>query len=99
MRSFGFTVPGRATTVTTGVGTSAAAVFGGHALNLAAISAALAEVAGPTSAAVTFLVAASGLQPLGVGAAFWALVVRLVVRATLHRPRREEGRGEEEARG
>lgn len=150
MRSFGFTVPWRASMVTTGAGTSAAAVFGGHAINLAAISAALAagDSAGPrerrwvaaftaglvalllaltsgalvavteaapagivetvaglallstfaasmvaalatdtgrTSATVTFLVAASGLQLFGVGAAFWALVVGLVVRATLER--------------
>jgi benzoate membrane transport protein len=163
MRSFGFTVPWRASMVTTGAGTSAAAVFGGHAVNLAAISAALAageqagersrrwvaafvagltalvlaltsgalvavteaapagivetvaglallatfaasitaalaDPAGRTSAVITFLVAASGLQLLGVGAAFWALVVGLAVRATLERPRPEEGRGEE-ARG
>jgi benzoate membrane transport protein len=163
MRSFCFTVPWRASMVTTGAGTSAAAVFGGHAVNLAAISAALAageqagersrrwvaafvagltalvlaltsgalvavteaapagivetvaglallatfaasitaalaDPAGRTSAVITFLVAASGLQLLGVGAAFWALVVGLAVRATLERPRPEEGRGEE-ARG
>ncbi len=154
MRSFGFTVPWRASMVTTGAGTSAAAFLGGHAINLAAISAALAageqagersrrwvaafvaglaalvlactsgalvavteaapagivetvaglallatfasavvaaldDPAGRTSAAVTFLVAASGLQLLGVGAAFWALVVGLAVRATIeHHPRR-----------
>jgi benzoate membrane transport protein len=150
MRSFGFTVPWRASMVATGAGTSAAAFLGGHAINLAAISAALAadeqagersrrwvaafvagntalvlactsgalvavteaapsgivetvaglallttfasavvaaldDPAGRTSAAVTFLVAASGLQLLGVGAAFWALVVGLAVRATIER--------------
>jgi benzoate membrane transport protein len=150
MRSFGFAVPWRASMVTTGAGTSAAAFLGGHAINLAAISAALAageqagersrrwvaafgagitalvlactsgalvavteaapagivetvaglallttfasavvaaldDPAGRTSAAVTFLVAASGLQLLGVGAAFWALVVGLAVRATIER--------------
>lgn len=160
MRSFGYTVPWRASMVTTGAGTGVAAVFGGHAINLAAISAALAageqagdrsrrwvaafvagltalvlaftsgalvavtekapagivetvaglallstfaasvvaalqDARGRTSAAVTFLVAASGLQLLGVGAAFWALVVGLLVRSTIERPpREEEPRGE-----
>lgn len=152
MRSFGFTVPWRAAMVTTGAGTTASAFLGGHAINLAAISAALAagdqagersrrwvaafvagltalvlactsgalvavteaapagivetvaglallttfaaavvaaleDAQGRTSAAVTFLVAASGLQLAGVGAAFWALVVGLAVRATIERPR------------
>lgn len=155
MRSFGYTVPWRASMVTTGAGTGVAAVFGGHAINLAAISAALAageqagdrsrrwvaafvagltalvlaftsgalvavtekapagivetvaglallstfaasivaalqDAHGRTSAAVTFLVAASGLQLLGVGAAFWALVVGLLVRSTIERPPHEE---------
>lgn len=160
MRSFGYTVPWRASMVTTGAGTGVAAVFGGHAINLAAISAALAageqagdrsrrwvaafvagltalvlaftsgalvavtekapagivetvaglallstfaasivaalqDAHGRTSAAVTFLVAASGLQLLGVGAAFWALVVGLLVRSTIERPpHEEEPRGE-----
>jgi benzoate membrane transport protein len=160
MRSFGYTVPWRASMVTTGAGTGVAAVFGGHAINLAAISAALAageqagdrsrrwvaafvagltalvlaftsgalvavtekapagivetvaglallstfaasivaalqDARGRTSAAVTFLVAASGLQLLGVGAAFWALVVGLLVRSTIERPpHEEEPRGE-----
>lgn len=150
MRSFGFAVPWRAAMVTTGAGTTASAFLGGHAINLAAISAALAagdqagersrrwgaafvagltalvlactsgalvavteaappgivetvaglallttfaaavvaaleDVQGRTSAAVTFLVAASGLQLAGVGAAFWALVVGLAVRATIER--------------
>lgn len=160
MRSFGYTVPWRASMVTTGAGTGVAAVFGGHAINLAAISAALAageqagersrrwvaafvagltalvlaftsgalvavtekapagivetvaglallstfaasivaalqDARGRTSAAITFLVAASGLQLLGVGAAFWALVVGLLVRSTIERPpHEEEPRGE-----
>lgn len=38
-------------------------------------------------AVVTFLVAASGIQVLGVSAAFWALVAGLAVRVVLH-PRR-----------
>ena len=45
MRSFGYTVPWRSAMLVTGVGTALAAPFGGHAVNLAAISAALA--AGP----------------------------------------------------
>lgn len=162
MRSFGFDVPWRASMVTTGAGTTAAAFFGGHAINLAAISAALAagdeagersrrwiasvsagvtalvlaltsgvlvtvteaapdgiveavaglallgtfaaalvgalgDVRGRTSAVVTFLVAASGVQVLGVGAAFWALVVGLLVAAVLER--RPEAGTTEESRG
>ncbi len=42
MNSFGYTVPWRASMLTTGVGTAAGALAGGHAINLAAISAALA---------------------------------------------------------
>ncbi len=45
MRAHGFTVPWRPAMLTTGLGTAVAAPFGGHAVNLAAISAALA--AGP----------------------------------------------------
>lgn len=45
MRAHGYDVPWRPAMVTTGLGTVAAAPFGGHAVNLAAISAALA--AGP----------------------------------------------------
>ncbi len=144
--SFGYRVPWRESMTVTGIGTVLAAPLGGHAVNLAAITAAL--VAGPeagadvtrrwrgsVSAAVTYLVlgalcsalaalaaaapagvieaaaglallgalagsladalgepadrvpavaclavAASGITVLGVGAAFWALVVGLVVR-------------------
>ncbi|MCM3780866.1 benzoate/H(+) symporter BenE family transporter [Microbacterium hydrocarbonoxydans] len=42
MRSFGYEVPWRPAMLVTGVGTAAAAAAGGHAINLAAISAALA---------------------------------------------------------
>jgi benzoate membrane transport protein len=148
--SHGYAVPWRETMTVTGIGTVVAAPFGGHAINLAAITAALA--AGPTagpdrsrrwvasataaccylvlavacsalgalveaapsgviqaaaglallgtlasaltatladpfereSAVVTFVVAASGITVLGVGAAFWALVAGLVVRAVIH---------------
>jgi benzoate membrane transport protein len=45
MRAHGFEVPWRPAMLVTGVGTAVAAPFGGHAVNLAAISAALA--AGP----------------------------------------------------
>jgi benzoate membrane transport protein len=149
MASHGYEVPWRETMTVTGVGTVVGAPFGGHAINLAAITAALA--AGPTagtdrsrrwiapvtaaccylvlavacsalsalvdaapggviqaaaglallgtlasslsealddpvereSAVVTFVVAASGITVLGVGAAFWALVAGLVVRAVI----------------
>lgn len=150
MRSFGFTVPWRASMITTGLATAATAPLGTHAVNLAAISAALSagDEAGPrerrwiaattaggtyvvlaltsgllvavteaapdgiietvaglallatfanaivaaisdvrtrTSAVVTFLVAASGAQILGIGAAFWALVLGMAIRFTLER--------------
>jgi benzoate membrane transport protein len=149
MSSHGYDVPWRETMTVTGVGTVLGAPFGGHAINLAAITAALA--AGPTagrdlsrrwiasataaacylvlaaaasalsalvdaapggviqaaaglallgtlatslsealadpsereSAVVTFLIAASGITVLGIGAAFWALVAGLVVRAVI----------------
>ena len=152
MTSFGYTVPWRETMTVTGIGTAAGAPFGGHAINLAAITAALA--AGPDAgpdpsrrwiatatasgaylvlavasaalaalvaaapgaviqaaaglallgalaaslsgaladeserepAAITFLVAASGISIAGVGAAFWALVAGLVLRWILPRP-------------
>ncbi|MFJ4658396.1 benzoate/H(+) symporter BenE family transporter [Nocardia sp. NPDC088792] len=146
MASFGYRVPWRAAMAVTGLGTIIGAPAGGHAINLAAISAALsagpsahpdpkrrwiaASTAGLTylvlalasgalvtlvatapkgvletvaglaliatlagaltaalapadhrlSAALTFLVAASGVTLLGIGAAFWALVAGLVVR-------------------
>lgn len=47
MRSYGYTVPWRPSMLVTGLGTAAAATAGGHAANLAAISAAIA--AGPDS--------------------------------------------------
>ncbi|WP_307855892.1 benzoate/H(+) symporter BenE family transporter [Nocardioides faecalis] len=152
MSSLGYRVPWRESLAVTGLGTVAGACSGGHAVNLAAISAALA--AGPAaggdrarrwvaalSAAVTYLVlavgssalaamvvaaadglmqaaaglallatlgaalgealadpaereaaaatlvvAASGVTVLGIGAAFWALLVGLVLRAFLRTP-------------
>lgn len=149
MRSYGYEVPWRPAMIVTGIGSALGAPAGGHGINLAAISAALAAsdeadpdprrrwVAGvstgvgyvllgllsaafaslvlwapaaviPTVAGlalfaafgsavhlalndpndripaiVTFLVAASGIAPLGISAAFWSLVVGLLVRAVL----------------
>ncbi|MDQ1200664.1 benzoate/H(+) symporter BenE family transporter [Rhodococcus sp. SORGH_AS_0303] len=151
MASFGYAVPWRASMTVTGVGTAIAAPAGVHAVNLAAISAALAAapdahpdrdrrwiaavaagasylalalasaalaslvalapagivetVAGlallatlaaslaaalsteadRVPAAITFVVAASGVAIAGIGSAFWALVLGLVVRLGLTR--------------
>lgn len=151
MRSYGYEVPWRSAMITTGVGTILGAPAGGHAINLAAISAALAAsdeagkdpsrrwIAGVTTgvaylalgtasavfaalvvfapagviaavaglallasfasavhqaivepelripAAVTFIVAASGISPFGIAAAFWALLVGLVLHVALRR--------------
>jgi benzoate membrane transport protein len=152
MSSYGYRVPWRETMTVTGIGTLVGAPFGGHAINLAAITAAM--TAGPTAgpdrnrrwtavvaaaatylvlalacgaltalvaaapgdvmqaaaglallgtlaaslagaladedgreaAVVCFVIAASGVSILGVGAAFWALVAGLVLRPLL-RPR------------
>lgn len=149
LSSFGYRVPWREAMGVTGVGTLLGAPFGGHAVNLAAITAAmtagpmagtdrtrrwvaaasaaatyvvlalaasavaalvaaapgdvipaaaglaligtfatalagaLAEEGDREAAAVCFLVAASGITVLGVGAAFWALIAGLVVRPVL----------------
>lgn len=151
MTSFAYDVPWRSVMSITGIGTVLVAPFGGHGINLAAISAALA--AGPSahpdtkrrwiaafsagwfylflalcSAAVatlvavappgvvetvaglalfgtlgaslagalkaetgreaailTFLIAASGVVIFGIGSAFWALVVGLLLRRVLAR--------------
>ncbi len=149
MRSYGYEVPWRPTMIVTGIGSALGAPAGGHGINLAAISAALAAapeadpdpkrrwvasvssgvfclvlgaasasfttlvvlapaavipavagvalfatfgsaigqaVADPAErmpAVVTFLVAASGIAPLGVSAAFWSLVAGLLVRGVL----------------
>ncbi|MCW2772363.1 MAG: benzoate transporter [Nocardioides sp.] len=147
--SFGYQVPWRETMTVTGIGTLVGAPFGGHAINLAAITAAMTAgpMAGPDrsrrwiatvtasatylvlalacgaltalvaaapghvmqaaaglallgtlgsalagaladednreAAVVCFLVAASGISVLGVGAAFWALAAGLVLRPVL----------------
>ncbi|SJN09857.1 Benzoate transport protein [Leucobacter sp. 7(1)] len=154
MQSFGYTIPWRSPLALTGVGSALTAPLGGHAINLAAISAALIAgpeagphgrrwiagmsaggtsimlgilspglatliLAGPAGvlpalagvallptfvsaisqsfaiaaqrvpAALTFLVAASGISVLGLSSAFWALATGLVVRGvlTIGRPR------------
>ncbi len=149
MASFDFRVPWRETMSVTGLATLVSAPFGGHAVNLAAITAAmtagpmagpdraqrwraavaaagtyvvlalgaaaltalvaaapggvmqaaaglallgtlaasltgaLADEEGREAAAVCFLVAASGISVLGIGAAFWALVAGLTLRPLL----------------
>ena len=161
MSSYGYQVPWRETMAVTGLGTAAGAMAGGHAINLAAITAsmaaspeadpdpgrrwvasytagwaylllalfstaltafisvappdvasavaglallgtlssslagALSVTAGREAAAITFVVAASGLTFFGIGAAFWALAAGLLVRAVLPRspahPREPKG--------
>lgn len=149
MSSYGYQVPWRETMTVTGIGTLLGAPFGGHAINLAAITAAM--TAGPTAGAdrsrrwtavvaaaatylvlalacgaltalvaaapgdvmqaaaglallgtlaaslagaladedgreaavICFVVAASGVSILGIGAAFWALLAGLVLRPLL----------------
>jgi benzoate membrane transport protein len=51
----------------------------------AALRSALASPAGREAATITFVVAASGTVIGGVGAAFWALLAGLLVRAVLTR--------------
>ena len=87
MRSFGYAVPWRPAMLVTGIGTALAAPAGGHAVNLAAISAALA--AGPeadadpkrrwiagVSAGVSYLV-------LGAASAAFAALVLLAPAAVI----------------
>lgn len=155
MAGFGYTVPWRPALTTTGIGSILGAPFGGHAINLAAISAALAAgpeagpkerrwIAGVTAgcsylvlgvasaglatavlaapaeivttvagvalfatfasacagamqtpelrlpAAITLIVAASGVSAAGLSSAFWALVEGILVAAlvTKHSTRR-----------
>jgi benzoate membrane transport protein len=52
----------------------------------ASLAAALSATEGREAPAITFVVAASGLSFLGIGAAFWALVAGLLVRAVLTTP-------------
>jgi benzoate membrane transport protein len=158
MASYGYPVPWRETMTVTGAGTAVAALAGGHAVNLAAITAALAaspdadpdpgrrwiaswtsgwaylvlalvstalttfvsaappDVVGAVAGlallgtlasslasalsaaegreapAITFVVAASGLTFLGLGAAFWALAAGLLVHAVVPRSPGPPGR-------
>jgi benzoate membrane transport protein len=52
----------------------------------ASLAGALSDTEGREAPAITFVVAASGLSFLGIGAAFWALVAGLLVRAVLTKP-------------
>ncbi|GIH25808.1 benzoate transporter [Acrocarpospora phusangensis] len=151
MATYGYTPPLRPVLVTTGLASAAAAPFGGHALNLAAITAALTagpdthpdpdrrwiatvalgagqlalglgaglamalvllsppvlviavaglallpalgsslaaavtEPEGREAAVVTFVVTASGMTILSIGAAFWGLVAGALTALLLHR--------------
>ncbi|MER5650068.1 benzoate/H(+) symporter BenE family transporter [Streptosporangium sp. NPDC002524] len=62
-----------------------------------AVTSAVADPGGREAAAVTFVVTASGLTLLGVGAAFWGLVAGGLM-TLLHRPRRLHRRGESSPR-
>ncbi len=52
----------------------------------ASLSGALSAPQGREASAITFVIAASGLTFLGIGAAFWALAAGLLVRAVLPKP-------------
>lgn len=82
LRSFGYDTPWRPAMLVTGAGTAAAAPFGAHAVNLAALSAALAagEEAGPDRHRRWVAGFTSGLAYL-VLAAFSAALVTLVTAA------------------
>lgn len=82
LRSFGYDTPWRPAMLVTGAGTTAAAPFGAHAVNLAALSAALAagEEAGPDRHHRWVAGFTSGLAYL-VLAAFSAALVTLVTAA------------------
>ncbi|ACL39648.1 benzoate transporter [Pseudarthrobacter chlorophenolicus A6] len=82
LRSFGFSTPWRASMLVTGAGTVLGAPFGGHAINLAALSAALAagEEAGSNRSRRWVAGFTSGLAYL-VLAAFSAALVTLVTAA------------------
>ncbi|VXB16639.1 Benzoate transport protein [Arthrobacter sp. 9AX] len=82
LRSFHYDTPWRASMLVTGAGTALAAPFGGHAVNLAALSAALAagEEAGPDRSRRWVAGFTSGIAYL-VLAAFSAALVTLVAAA------------------
>ncbi|WP_454810337.1 benzoate/H(+) symporter BenE family transporter [Paenarthrobacter nitroguajacolicus] len=76
MKSFGYTTPWRPSMLVTGAGTIAGAPFGGHAINLAALSAALAagEEAGKDHGRRWIAAFVSGFAYLILAAASAALV-------------------------
>lgn len=82
LKSFGYTVPWRPSMLVTGAGTVLGAPFGGHAINLAALSAALAagEEAGEDRGRRWIAAFTSGLAYL-VLAAFSAALVAVVASA------------------
>ena len=81
MRGFGYTVPWRRSMIVTGLGTALGAPAGGHAINLAAISAALA--AGPDAGAdrarrwIASVTSGVGVIILGLGSAAFGTLVLL----------------------
>lgn len=81
MRSFGYAIPWREALTVTGVGTLLGAPFGGHAINLAAISAAVpaSAQAHPDPARRWPAATAFGVTLLGLGALSTALVTYLSV--------------------
>ncbi|MFC4125084.1 benzoate/H(+) symporter BenE family transporter [Nocardia rhizosphaerae] len=76
MRSFGYQVPWRPSMLVTGIGTIAGAGAGGHAINLAAVSAALAAApsASPDPKRRWIAAATAGMTYLVLGLASAALV-------------------------
>ncbi|BCW58465.1 benzoate membrane transport protein [Paenarthrobacter nicotinovorans] len=76
LKSFGYTTPWRSSMLVTGAGTIVGAPFGGHAINLAALSAALAagEEAGRNHSRRWIAAFVSGLAYLVLAAASAALV-------------------------
>ncbi|MFJ4208152.1 benzoate/H(+) symporter BenE family transporter [Paenarthrobacter sp. NPDC089675] len=82
LKSFGFAAPWRSSMTVTGIGTVVGAPFGGHAINLAALSAALAagEEAGRDHSRRWIAAFVSGLAYL-VLAAFSAALVTVVAAA------------------
>ncbi|SDW84759.1 benzoate membrane transport protein [Arthrobacter sp. cf158] len=76
LKSFGYTTPWRSSMLVTGAGTMAGAPFGGHAINLAALSAALAagEEAGKDQSRRWIAAFVSGIAYLVLAAASAALV-------------------------
>ena len=87
MRSFGYDVPWRPAMLVTGIGTALAAPAGGHAINLAAISAALA--AGPEADAdakrrwIAGVTTGASYLVLGAASAAFAALVLLAPEAVI----------------